>query len=329
MNAVLFVCLLCCGQPPKDDPLLKGLDDDFRELLKKEKNLGPLREAAERLSQTNQNSRWTYYKDGLATLRRHRSPAGVALVLRYTVEHAGSSNSGAAEYAETFVILTGKAWPEASSPREAVAQLVKTWWDKDKVVTNLDKMSREQVETIVGHLLKRGAAAWARDVYSYRQANGASEVYGVLGSRGYYRRPTSSTEVEELHPRMVEMILKQAGHDPLAKDGPPERETNRVLFEGVRMLAILRNEGEAPTLDAVARDAKQNSAVRLTCVLALLEAGEDRQAPLLLEILEKEKKLERRLTAIAALHYCDRNQQAVPKLVALLDDANVQIRAAA
>jgi len=128
---------------------------------------------------------------------------------------------------------------------------------------------------------------------------------------------------------MVEMILKQAGHDPLAKDGPPERETNRVLFEGVRMLAILRNEGEAPTLDAVARDAKQNSAVRLTCVLALLEAGEDRQAPLLLEILEKEKKLERRLTAIAALHYCDRNQQAVPKLVALLDDANVQIRAAA
>src|SRR5262249_23461187 len=67
--------------PPADDKLLTGLAADFEELLKKEKDPRPLREAALKFHQTNQNSRWTYYHEALALIRKHRSPAAIPLIL--------------------------------------------------------------------------------------------------------------------------------------------------------------------------------------------------------------------------------------------------------
>jgi HEAT repeat protein len=127
---------------------------------------------------------------------------------------------------------------------------------------------------------------------------------------------------------MVPVMLRRIGY--VAQKGPAkERDTFRISFVIVPMLAALHNNGEAPDLAKIAEDPQQNSAVRLTCLLALVSAGEDLRTKAVLSILKDEKKLERRLVAVLVLGRGRDVRTVAPPLIQLLDDTNEQIRTAA
>jgi hypothetical protein len=341
MTAFVFVGLLAFAPAAGGrENLVKALDADFQELLKKEKDPQPLRDAARLLASTNQSDRWTDYMRAVALLRQHRSKAAVPLLLRYMVEHAsyGSAHISLDEYVDTLAILTGK---DVANPYryvadrqtpvyEGVAKLVKDWWgpEKDNIGTDLSNMSREQLRVVADRLAKRVAKDLRGGAGEGESATGLSYRLGEVLSADRGRRTTWWRE--DLHPAMVPILLGTIGYvGPAAAKGPPAVETYRVPFGLIPLLAALRADGEAPQLDKLAEDKSQNTAVRLTCLLALRRAGEDLKAAPLLAILDGERKLERRLVATLALAHASDRATATAKLLGLMDDANEQIRTAA
>jgi hypothetical protein len=133
---------------------------------------------------------------------------------------------------------------------------------------------------------------------------------------------------EELDGRMTRILLDRAGYGAKPSDDPTAAAT-RVAYAAIPLLAVLRQEGQAFLLDAIAADQKQNNATRLTCILALHFAGEDINLKAVMSILETDPRLECRVLALLALGLSDKNAAAVPKLVAALDDKNREIRLAA
>ncbi|HEX5270255.1 MAG TPA: HEAT repeat domain-containing protein [Gemmataceae bacterium] len=322
------------------DALIKALDDDFQELLKKEKDPQPLRDAARLLAANNASDRWLNYSNATELLRKHRSRAAVPLLLRYMVEHAGLSTGPGvvAEYVDTLAILTGKDLanpyryvPDRKAPvNEAVAKLVKEWWGpgKDKINTDLGKMSPEQLRVVADRVARRAARRLDASGDDDSSALAISSLVSTVVFRGRDRSRDWSRE--DLHPAMVPIFLGAIGYvDPKEAKAPPAAETHRVPFAVVPLLAALRADGAAPQLDKLAEDKNQNTAVRLTCLLALRAAGERVKAAPFLAVLDGEKQLERRLVATLALAYTSDRDTATPKLVGLLDDANDEVRTAA
>jgi hypothetical protein len=165
MYALILYSAFCCSSAD-GDKLIQQLDADFEELVKKEKDPQPMREAARLLDQTNQSDRWMSYGDALAVIRRTRSKAAIPLLLKYMVLHAGYSSGHVLEpaYTDALTILTGK---DIESPyqyvaerkkpvHDAVQKLNDEWWqpNKDKISTDLSHMSKEQLQVIVHRLLE-------------------------------------------------------------------------------------------------------------------------------------------------------------------------------
>jgi HEAT repeat protein len=316
----------------------KQLDRDYAELVKKEKDPIPVRKAAQLLAGTNQSDRWTDYGAATAELRRCRAKAGIPLLLKYMIQHAEFSSGHVVipEYVDTFVILTGKEFAnpyqyvqDRKTPvREAVEGLVKSWWlpNRDKISTDLGAMEREQLQLIVDRLLKRSArAALPYDARDPAERVGYELAAALQPERHRDRR--SGLIKADLHPAMVPLLLAAAGYEEKPPD-KPAREDYAIPFAAIPMLAALRQDSEAPILDKVAGDARQNSAVRLLCLFALHLAGDDLDTQTLLELSKVEKKLERRILILTALGYCS-NESAVPPLLEALDDRNVHVRNAA
>ncbi len=134
---------------------------------------------------------------------------------------------------------------------------------------------------------------------------------------------------EELDAVMLPVLLETIGYDDNPPAQAPARDAVRFIFAAVPMLAALRANGMAPTLDKIAGDERQNSATRLMCLLALYRAGEKLNAPEIVAILGKEKKEERRLVAILALRFSGDAKTVAAPLVELLDDPNRTIQTAA
>jgi HEAT repeat protein len=342
VNVYVLAGLLCCVPAGEDGKIVTRLEADFQQLLLKDKNPQPLRDAARLLEQTNESDRWTNYLAALTTLRRVRSRAAVPLLLKYMIVHA-SYNRNANEYVDALTLLTGEDIAarlgidgnRGNVTAEATAKLAESWWwaDKEKVTTDPGKMSRPQLELVVDRLLKQ--AERSRTDPRGASPETAAGVVGLLGPvlqsdrHGHERR---TWWPEELHPAMVPVLLAVAGQtdrSDVKPGGAPPRENTRIPYGAIPMLASLRNNGEAPSLDRLAEDAGQNSALRLTCILALSCAGEDLKTQAVLSILEGEKKMERRLVAILALEHSRDPRAVARKLIALLDDPNDQIRTAA
>ena len=341
MTAWLLTCVLSLAQGPETDPLLKQLDADFKEALKQERDAPAVRKAARLLAGTNQSSNWTDYNGAVTILRQTRARAGIPLLLKYMVLHAGFSTGHVVipAYADTLTYLTGKDFPDpyraepdrVKPVRAAVEQWVKTWWlpQMDKLTTEVGKMSPEQVRRVTNGLLaKAGEASRQRSYGGTPTVSGLAYALAEIlqpGREGY-RIPYE----EEVHPAMLPPLLEAAGHvDAPRKGARPERDKAPIRFEVVPLLAALRQDGEAPALEKIARDPKQSSATRLASILALYRAGEDMPTEVLLGLLEGEKKIERRLVTILALQYCRAEQLTTPRLVALLDDSNNRVRTAA
>jgi len=103
----------------------------------------------------------------------------------------------------------------------------------------------------------------------------------------------------------------------------------RVPYAVIELLAALRKNNELPVLDAIADDEKLDSISRLSCTLALYKAGEKLKTPVLLSILEEEKRLGPRLVAIIALRHAQETENISPLLIELLNDPNAEIQTAA
>jgi WD40 repeat protein len=324
--------------PPPGDRLLAQLDADFQALLKTEKHPEALRRANRLLNRTLR--RPVYYLDALAILRKQRPRAGIPLLLRYVVEHAGTRPGVKflPSYLDTLAILTGQD-PRVPEPRgvfrdrevrEAVQKLVEDWWrpNKEKISTDLGAMSRGQLEFVIARLLRQANRKARTRLQEYDPdvggEPGLQRFTALIGVQYEWREAWCD---EDFHAKMVPLLLAPAGYDTRTA-GPPASEDHRLPYTAVPLLAALRKKGDAPSLHRIAADAAQNTAVRLACLLALDLAGERVPADTLLAILKGEAKLERRQVAILVLGRC-RDRKATDHLVALLEDGDVHIRTAA
>jgi hypothetical protein len=334
--------LLLCGAfwfaPAPDDTVLRQLDADFEELLKKEKDPQPMRQAARLLDQTDHGGSWFSYMDGVAIIRKTRSKAGIPLLLKYMVLHAGNSAAHTieADYADALTILTGKeierpsrVATEQNNPlRDTVQNLYDDWWkpNKDKITTDPRAMTKEQLQVIVHRLLEqverfnRDDGSDPTDMLAHRLGEAMQEDHP---------RGRQTWQLEELDAVMAPVLLESAGYEENPPAKGPTRDEAHVLFAGIPILGALRADGKAPQLDKVAADERQSSAVRLTCLLALYRAGEKLDADRVVEILKQEKKLERRLVAILGLRFSADAKAVAGPLVELLDDPNRSVRTAA
>lgn len=317
---------------------LARLDADFHRLVKEEKNPLPLRQAAKLLEQSTGDARWTESKKAIQLLRKHRSKAAVPLLLKGMIKLADEriGRMIVPMYADTLTVLTGvdiassfkDRTQNIAQIRQRIHKLIKEWWivGQDKVATNLESFSSEQLQVVVTHLLEverrhsRHLRDREMDVYS---------VHQIL----YYQvmKPSSADEhqwfAQDLNKNMVPTLLHESGY----VEKPTGESKNKVVtvhFDAISMLASLRKSGNAELLDKVAADEEQHNAARLACVLAVYRAGEKLDSKTLLTILKGKGSVQNRLVAALALRYA-REPEVVPALIKQLDDKNNQIRTAA
>ncbi|MCH7729735.1 MAG: HEAT repeat domain-containing protein, partial [Planctomycetes bacterium] len=333
------------AKKPMERDLLAELDDEFKKAVEMDRARLRVLEAASLLEATNQSSRWTNYMSGSKLLRQARSKAAIPLLLKYMYIHTemkGTGGGAVKEYVDTLSILTGIDIPNpyrhqadrVTATRESVKKLFDTWWKpkKDKIATDMDSFTSEQIGVVVDKLLKRNRSHYARYLREARE-EGKSVTASLMSHMIYGKMLGQSSDrpdwlKEEIHPAMIPHLLARSGYEekPVAQ---PRRELNPIGFDVIDMLAWLRKNGEAEELDEIASDARQNSAVRLTCILSLYAAGERLMSDDLLSILAKEKNGERRLATILALRYGRDVEKIVPVLVKQLDDKDFEIATAA
>jgi hypothetical protein len=344
VHAFILCAVLACG-PIDEAALLAKLDRDVERLLEDDPRAAEVRKAIDLLAATDSGSHWTNYSAATRILRDTRSKAGVPLLLAYAVRHSEFSTSHVVvpEYVVTLRVLTGaeidnpyQSGADRKTPVvEAVDKLVRLWWEPGgkNVTTSIADWSPKQIEALAHQLLASEARAMrgsSTDPEEWKDNPTAYAAYHLL----YYRLLERSSSdkptfrAEELHPKMLPALLAPAGYRADATK-PPERDTSRPAYAAVGMLAALRNDGEAESLDEIAADANQPIGTRLTCILALYRANEALRTDLLLPIIKDDKVLERRLIAILSLRYAGDDRPAGAALVELLDDRNAEIRAAA
>lgn len=336
MIGLLLTALLLGAE---GDALVAELERDYQTLLADEPQAQQIREAAALLKKHDQG--------GLIKLRKIRPKAAVPLLLKLMYTQATNvSGSETDVYAATLRLLTGEPiespFPDRVSTdkriegtQAGVKRLVEQWWRPkgDKVTTNLDRFSKDQMQLVVHELVKK--AAWSKaspgyDSFYDSKPITAYRMYHVM----YYDVLSRSSsdhpgwESQELHGAMTPYLLALAGYEAKPAD-PPRQDTFRIAYPAIHMLAALRSNGQVEDLEKYAEDKRQNSAVRMTVVLALYNASEKLRSDIVLELLSKEKDLERRLAQIMTLRYAERSMEVNQKLIELLDDRNEEIRIAA
>lgn len=340
MYAYLLVGFLCTSLNANPDHLLEELEADFEILIKSERDPHLIRRAARLLAETNNSDRWSNYREALVLIRQTRSKAAIPLLLKYMIVHSSSSTSGGSidEYADTLTILTGtdipspyRYVPDRGTPvREAVGELVKNWWNPNKknLTTDLGKMSREQMQIIVHRLL--GCVDWRLENDDNGSIQELSENLRDVLIREPDKRP--SILAQDLHPSMIPILLEFCGYQedmgerPVA---PAVAPADQISLSTVSMLAELRRRNRSLILEKVSEDRKQNSVVRLTCVLSLVSAGGSLRTREVLDIVQNEANENLRVTAVLALGYSLDRRVAIAELNRLLDDPNLDVRAAA
>lgn len=337
MYAYLLVGFLCASLHANPDQLIAELEADFATLIKAERDPQPIRRAARLLEETNNSDRWSSYREAVFLIRQTRSKAAIPLLLRYMIVHSSSSSHGGSidEYADTLTILTGtdipspyRYVPDRGPPvREAVQELVKDWWNPNKknLTTDLGKMSREQMQVVVHRLLRCVDWRFENDV------NGSilelSENLRDVLMREPDKRP--SILAQDLHPSMIPILLDLCGYQENESEGPSIAQADKISFSIVSMLAELRRRNRSLILEKVSEDRNQNSVVRLTCVLSLVSAGGALRTKEVLDIVQNEPNEDLRVIAVLALGYSLDRRVAMAELNRLLDDPNLDVRAAA
>jgi hypothetical protein len=321
---------------PVSDELLHELEQDFVSLLQQSERAEQLLEAEDLLIATNDNTHWTNYSAATRILRRDRDIAAIPLLLRYIVLHSRRSACHVMipEYRKTIAAISGHELPilYRSGPnlethvRSKVLDIVNDWWRSAKadLVTDPTEMSPGQLQVLVTNLLKQ-----VRYNGDFTGSGGQPDsAYGAYHNV-YYRVLSSSSsdrvEISPLHPAMIPLLLAPSGYrgdkefHPAAKGNFP--------FETVWILAEFAKNGHQAMVERIADDRQQNATVRMVCILALFRAGQAFKTDSMIEILEHETDLQRRLIAILSLRWA--GQPAVSFLLKHMDDPNLEIATAA
>lgn len=322
---------------PRKDKLVYGLEQDFVELLKTAENPQALLKAERLLETTNNNSRWTNYMAATRLLREHREKAAIPLLLRYIVLHTEprSSLGSVSEYAKTISVVSGHRLedPYESGPklgermRAKVEQIVAKWWSKQKhkLQTKVGKLSTDQLRVIVDLLLKE-----IRKNGRFSGSGGAIDTaYGAYHRVFYGVMSESSSDrftLRVVHPDMVALALQSSGYNVFVKNVKAKKRY-RIPYEAILILRELIKNGQRDAVAKIAGDKRQNSTVRLVCILSLYRAGGEFRTDDLLEILKQEKQMEHRLVLLCALQFG--GKKSVPVLLSAMDDPNIEIATAA
>jgi N-acyl-D-aspartate/D-glutamate deacylase len=327
------------AQPAAEDrALCVRLDADFEALLKDEADPRPLREAARLLLSSDPHNQDADYRKAMTLLRGRRAKAAVPLLLKNALMHARARPKNLPFHdltlTETLTLLTGENasarlqgghWNQLITPAAAEGT-IKDWWlaGKDRITTDFGKMSPERRQVVLDRLQQ----SIGRDLHDY--PGSVAHRCSYLLASALNAADLDDDEdwiLEHLHPAMLPLLLAPSGYE---KAPPKEavRETYSVALRSVPLLALLRKKFAGPELKDIAADVRQNSAVRLTCLVALRAAGEELDTRSVLALLATEKKLERRVVAVLALGHGD-PKLAVPSLLNHLSDPNVHVRTAA
>jgi hypothetical protein len=327
------------ADPTDNASLLRCLDSDYQFLLKTERDAQSIRNAAQLLEQTNQNSHWNDFFKANELLRQHRAKAAVPLLMMYMVKHAafGSSHISIPQYVQTLRVLTGEkiADPPAAgrdrqqSMDDFVINLYVQWWKpiRATLTTDLARMSDEQISCVADELLRLSESELGSKPSSLHGTSTQAQYEKLVSAFG----EKSGRQLwwdEDLHPRMVPIFLAAAGYSQTPTDDVTDGPS-QVSFAAAPLLAVMHQNNWAGTLDQIAADAKQNNATRLTCLLALYGSGRDVNSQDLVSIFDSDKRLECRVVALLMLGRSATPKTVAPQLVTALDDDNREIRLAA
>ena len=304
----------------EDLELAKEMDAEYQRLAAAETPpvLAKLGEAKAHLDPAA--GAWAH-REGIATLRKIRSRAGVPLLLRTLLLRA-QEPPVRREAGFALTLLTGKSVPDLwSSDLNATTKLARdlrdAWWPdgKDAFVTDLEKMPEDALAGVVRQLI-------ALESPTYRLSDTADPKENAYVDQLVFQSRDTPTMAMTFDEELSECMVPRLTGDATIKDR---------RYPAARLLGRIRAKGGAPVLDAIVKDKSRGTAVRLACVLALARAGEGLRTPLLLEMLEAEKDLEMRLGIIVALADAPEKDlpAALPIVSALLGDPDRCIRLAA
>src|SRR5262249_49846335 len=149
--------------PGKFAAVCRDLDARFEELLKKEKDPQPLRDAARKFRRTNPESGGTiwYYPAARRILRDPRSPAGVPLLVRHAIPLLSASRDKGNEFADTLLILTGLDVPDVGP--DALVE----WWakNKDSIETDVNQMPVERRRVIAQRFARAADTMFREEIH--------------------------------------------------------------------------------------------------------------------------------------------------------------------
>ncbi len=346
MFPLFLMGLLMSVGPAVDAALLAELDNDFEALVKNDPNAEQVRKAARQLEALKESSRPKDYLPILLVLRKTRSKAGIPLLLKYIHKHADFANYGYLDddYFDTLAALTGKN--ESAPPgilgakrvsleaRRDVAELVVTWWrpGKETITTDLERLSRGE-RRIVGTAFIREQAIQTGNSFTHDRSL-AFELSQKMTAFPYAEPQCEHRQrplAIELHPSVLPALLADCAKSERTDADDPSgwAKDGYFRFDITPVLALMYANGKAPELPKIAADNSQTVAARLTCLLALNQAGKDLKVDKLLPLLKCDCRQENKLLAVLLLARCVDCKDAVPTLLQFLNGKDEELRSAA
>jgi hypothetical protein len=222
MHAMVALLALTSGScvALSEKEWIELLDRDFRELVQKEADPQPMREAALRLRPTE--GHFAFGNMGF-WLRTSRSPAAVPLLLKAMLET--KRQRWALDQAKsTLVVLTGEEIGPVKTPLELVA----TWYEprRGKIVTDIKKLSPEQLRRVVLELRTRGEGNYISGPAGEEGLDQIRPWVDLLVG-GEYSTDDPGWVDHDLDRAMIPVIEKLAGADPAQKEKPSLIESIR------------------------------------------------------------------------------------------------------
>ncbi|MDB4614457.1 hypothetical protein OAH18_02080 [bacterium] len=316
-----------------DDPLLFQLERDFVRLLAKARDPLAMLKAEELLAATNDNTHWTNYSKATSVIRKSPDNAAIPLLLRYMVLHTKRSSRHIMipEYARTITLVSGHKVDDSrpndeKSVRKRVQKTVDEWWTAKSKRTESSPvgMTKAKLEVISRTLLEE-----VRRSSDYSGSGGGEDTAYRAYHNVLYRIPEGSssehTRINQTHPGMARYILQSSGYND---DGEPTSDPSDLFtYEAIPILAVFAKNGGREEVSAIANDARQNSSVRMICILALFRAGEPYRGDVMLRLLSDETNMQRRLIILCSLRWA--GAKATDVLLKHMQDVNIEIATAA
>lgn len=316
--------------------LLDQLERDFQTLVNRSPHRDKLLKAEAHLEAVNDNSHWTEYARATAIIRQIPDAASIPLLMRYLILHAERSSRHVylPEYRKTLEQITGRKLalnyqagpnvPEVMTRQ--VAELNQQWWQKQKATLSLrhDNMTVNQLAMIAKSIRER-----VKSSGDFSGSGGDRDTaYGSY--HNVYYRLLKKVEGDSLDglPAGGKMIPLFLGISTESDEEDTVQAMHSVFpYELVWILAEYAKRGHRKQIQSIATSTQYDTATRFICHLALFRSGSHYPTEAVIELLDQERDLERRLIALASLRWSDQAGQA--KLVETLNDENQEVVAIA